>query len=174
MHKLVALLCFFTLSFPAFAQEVKKDNPPLELKIAIPIHHNHRSLNAAEQMHVLVKNVSDVPLRIWTDRYSWGYDNLSFELVGDDGKVQRIKKLPREWSKNFPDWLELKPGDTYVLTVNLLDKTVWENALAGGPGKKPTLVKLRAVYEISPDEQATKHAVWTGKLQTAVDTYAIW
>ncbi|WP_254506928.1 hypothetical protein [Anatilimnocola floriformis] len=175
MQKLLACVCLCTLSLPAFAEEEKPEaNPLLELKIAIPIHHNHRSLNTSGPMHVLVKNVSDAPLRLWTDKYSWGYRNLSFELVGDDGSVTKISKKPREWSKNFPDWLELKPGDTYVLSVDLLDKTVWENAVAATPGKSPTQVKLRAVYQINPDEQATKNAVWTGKLQTAVDTYAIW
>lgn len=155
----------------AGAQEA---NPPLELKIAIPIHHQHRSLNTGDHFHVLVKNVSDAPLRLWTDKYSWGYSNLSFELVAADGTVTQIKKKPRGWDKNYPDWLELKPGDTYVLNVNFGAADIWENAPTAAAGKKPTLVQLRAVYEIAPDEQSTKSAVWTGKLQSAVDTYAIW
>lgn len=154
--------------------EAQEPNPPLELKIAIPVHHQHRSLNTGDHFHVLVKNVSDAPLRLWTDKYSWGYSNLSFEQVAADGTVTKITKKPRGWDKNFPDWLELQPGDTYVLNVNFAAADIWENAPTAAAGKKPTLVKLRAVFEISPDEESTKNAVWTGKLQSAVDAYAIW
>lgn len=165
------LLSLFLLTIVGRAEEPKA---PLELKIAVPIHHQHRSLYTGEQFHVLVKNVSDAPLRIWTDRYSWGYDNLSFEVIGDDGSVTAVKKKPREWSKNFPDWLQLQPGDSYVLTVNFSAKEIWENPPVTLAGKKPTLFKMRAVYEIQPDSQSTKHAVWTGKFESAVETYAIW
>lgn len=154
--------------------EAQEANPPLELKIAIPVHHQHRSLNTGDHFHVLVKNVSDAPLRLWTDKYSWGYSNLSFEQISADGTVTQIKKKPRGWDKNYPDWLELQPGDTFVLNVNFAAADIWENPPKADAGKKPTLVKLRAVFEITPDEQSTKLAVWTGKLQSAVDTYAIW
>ncbi len=149
-------------------------NPPLEVKIAIPVHHNHRSLNTGDHFHVLVKNVSEAPLRLWSDRYSWGYGNLSFEQIGDDGKVTAIQKKPRGWDKNFPDWLELQPGDTYVLVVNFAAADIWDKPPTAAPGKKPTQVKLRAVFEVGPDEQSIKLGVWTGKIQSAVDTYAIW
>lgn len=158
---------------PAVAKDPAEPAPLLELKIAVPIHHGHRSLNTSDHFHVLVKNVSDAPLRLWTDKYSWGYSNLSFELIGDDGRVTAIQKKPRGWDKNYPDWLQLQPGDTYVLNVNFAAKDIWENPPAAG-GKKPTLVKLRAVYQISPDDQSTMHAVWTGKLESATDIYALW
>jgi hypothetical protein len=153
--------------------EAADPNPPLELKIAVPIHHQHRSLNDGDHFHVLVRNVSDQPIRLWTDRYSWGYSNLSFEIVGDDGKATPVRKKPRGWDKNYPDWLELKPGDTYVLNVNLNAADVWENPPRAS-GAKPTQLKLRAVYEITPDEQSAKLGVWTGKIQSGVHTYAIW
>lgn len=167
-------LCIAVLLLTSAELTAQEANPPLELKIAIPIHHQHRSLNTTDHFHVLVKNVSDAPLRLWSDRYSWGYSNLSFELIDGDGKVTKIDKKPGAWDKNFPDWLQLQPGDTYVLNVNFAAKDVWANPPAADAGKKPTLVKLRAVYRIAPDEQSTKHAVWTGELQSAVDTYAIW
>ncbi len=164
----------FALLFLSAATFAEEPNPPLELKIAVPIHHQHRSLYTGQQFHVLVKNVSDAPLRLWTDRYSWGYDNLSFEVIGADGSVTAVKKKLREWSKNIPDWLQLQPGDTYVLTVNFSANEIWENPPEALAGKKPTQFKMRAIYEIKPDDQSTKHAVWTGKLESTVETYAIW
>lgn len=167
---LCALLAFSTGAAYVAAAD---PNPAVEVKIAVPVHHGHRILNEGDHFHVLVKNASDQPVKLWTDRYSWGYSNLSFEIVGDDGKVTAVRKKPRGWDKNYPDWLELKPGDTYVLNVNWNAADIWENPPQAG-GAKPTLIKLRAVYEITPDEQSAKLGVWTGKIQSVVDTYAIW
>lgn len=171
MRRLMGVVVLMLTASGLAAQEA---NPPLELRIAIPVHHQHRSLNTADHFHVLVKNVSNAPLRLWSDKYSWGSSNLSFELVGEDGKVTKVEKKSRGWDKNFPDWLQLEPGDTYVLNVNFAEKDIWENPPAAGSGKKPTLVQLRAVYQVGPDEQSLKHAVWTGEVRSAVGTYAIW
>jgi hypothetical protein len=175
MRHLLMLVCLLSLVpwLPATACAAEA-NPPLELKIAVPVHHGHRSLNEGDHFHVLVKNVSEQPLKLWTDRYSWGYGNLSFELIGDDGKATTIRKKPRGWDKNYPDWLELQPGETYVLNVNFAAADIWENGPKTLAGKQPTPIKLRALYQISPDAESTRLGIWTGKVQSAMETYAIW
>lgn len=163
----------------AFGEE-KADEPKPELavSIAIPVHHTQRSLNTTDHFHVLVTNVSNKTVRVWTDRYSWGYDNLSFEQIDEAGNVTKIHKAPREWSKNFPDWLQLEPGETYVLNVDFYSeraKGVWENVpQADKPGGKAKLVKLRAVYAAQPEMYSQQHGIWTGRIVSPVGTYAIW
>jgi hypothetical protein len=150
---------------------------PVAISIAVPKHHAHRSLNTASHFHALVTNTSDKPVRLWTDRFSWGYDNLSFDLIGDGGEVVRITKNPRDWTKNYPDWLELAPGETYVLNVDFFSdagKEIWDNPPVAEGAAKPKLLKLRAVYEISPDTQSKELGVWTGKITSAAETYAVW
>lgn len=147
---------------------------PITVSIAIPVHHGHRSLNESDHFHVVVRNVSEKPLRLWTDRYSWGYDNLSFEQTLDDGKTTRITKKERGWDKNFPDWLELQPGESYILNVNLFAADIWNDVPTANPKAKPKLVKLRAIYEVQPDDESKKLGVWTGKVASATDTFAIW
>lgn len=154
----------------------KKDAIPTEAitaSIAIPVHHGHRFLNDGDHFHVLLKNVSEKPVRLWTDRFSWGYDNLTFEQLHEDGKTTRIVKKHREWSKNYPDWLELQPGESYVLNVNLFSG-IWENTPGADPQAKPKLVKLRAVYEVREEEESEKLGVWAGKITSTTGTYAIW
>ncbi|QDU25784.1 hypothetical protein ETAA8_08550 [Anatilimnocola aggregata] len=169
------LLLFTLVAFGAVSLRGEDPPPRLELKIAVPVHHHHRSLNTdGDHFHVLVKNVSDQPIRLWTDRYAWGYDNLSFEEIAADGTATPIKKKARDWAKNVPDWLELKPGDTYVLNVNFSARDIWENPPQAKPGAKPTKLKLRGVYQTNPDRESVTHGVWTGKLESAVDTYSIW
>ena len=147
---------------------------PIVVSIAIPVHHDHRSLNEADHFHVIVRNISQKPVRLWTDRFSWGYGNLSFEQVGEGDKIIRIAKKPRAWTKNFPDWLELQAGESYVLDVNLFNADVWENTPAVDPTLKPKVVTLRAIYETRPDEESTKLGVWTGKITSVTEAYAIW
>jgi hypothetical protein len=171
----LAVTCTNVTSADKDMPEIKS---PISVSIAIPVHHGHRSLNTADHFHVVVVNASDKPVRLWSDRFSWGYDNLSFELVADDGAVTPITKKPRGWDKNFPDWLELPPGGSYVLNVDWFSaagREIWENApLAGGAAPKPRLFKLRAVYEIKPDGESKKLGVWTGKIASPVDVYAVW
>lgn len=146
----------------------------ISVSIAIPVHHGHRSLNDGDHFHVVVRNVSEKPLRVWTDRFSWGYDNLSFEQTHDDGKTTRITKKERGWRKNYPDWLELQPGECYVLNVNLFSTDIWNEVPGADPKAKPKLVKLQAIYEVQPDEESKKLGVWAGKVVSATDTFAIW
>jgi hypothetical protein len=169
------LLIAGLLTQPLLADEADPpgDKSAISISIAIPVHHGHRSLDLNDHFHVLVTNVSDKPLRLWTDQYSWGYENLSFEQILDDGTVIEIRKKAREWRKNFPDWLELQPGENYVLNV-LLSPDVWDNAPIADQPNKPKLVKLRAIYKVPPDEQSDKLGVWTGKIVSPVGTYSIW
>lgn len=166
-------LFFLSLNVSSFAQD-----EALSVTIAVPKHHNHRSLNTTDHIHVLITNKSDEAIRLWSDKYSWGYFNLSFELIDEGGMiVGAISKKPRGWGKNFPDWLQIGPGESYVLNVDFFSeqgRNIWSNVPQPRGGAKPHLVKLRAVYEIQPDAQSAKHDVWTGKIKSAVETYAIW
>ncbi len=151
----------------------------LSVTIAIPQHHNHRSLNTTDHIHVLITNTSDEPIRLWSDRYSWGYSNLSFEIIDEGGMaVGKVSKKSRGWNKNFPDWLQIGPGESYVLNVDLFSeqgRKIWDGVPKPiGVSAKPYLVKLRSVYEVKPDEQSRKIGVWTGKIKSSVGTYAIW
>ena len=178
MIRFSLLTLLVTLSTAVLADDsLPESMEPVKVSIAVPVHHGHRSVNEGDHFHVLVTNVSGKPIRLWTDRFSWGYDNLSFELIGDDGKVTRIVKKPKEYDKNFPDWLELEAGGSYVLNVDWFSEQgrgVWENVPAAGGKAKPTLVRLRAVYESMPDDESRKLDVWTGKILSPVQTYAIW
>jgi hypothetical protein len=174
--KAAVTLLSLLLAGPTFAADQKDEL--IAVSIAIPVHHQHRSLNESDHFHVLTKNVSDKPVRLWTDRFSWGYDSLSFELIGDDGSVTRIAKKPRGWGKNYPDWLELAPGESWVINVNWFSpqgREIWENVPVAPEGsQKPKLVKSRHVYGVRPDGESEKLRVCTGKVLSPVGTYAIW
>ena len=170
-------LGFLLTAMNAAGEDIPDPMAAAKVSIAVPVRNGHKSLNDGDHFHVLLTNVSGKPLRLWTDRYSWGYANLSFELVDEAGKVTRIAKKPRGWSKNYPDWLEVEAGGSYVLSVDWTSEQgrgLWENAPSAMGRERPTLVKIRAVYEVQLDDESRKLGVWTGKVTSPVETYAIW
>ena len=86
--------------------------------------------------------------------------------------------MPIAWRKNYPDWLSLRPGESYVLNVDFFSERgqgIWDNApkpTKGGSAKR--LIRMRAVYEVTPDDESAKLGVWTGKVVSPVRAYAIW
>lgn len=88
----------------AFTKKKMVQPSGLSVKIVIPLHGKFRSLYEGTHFHVMITNQTDKTLRLWTDRYSWGYDNLFFEVIERDGKRTKIFKKTKSWNKNFPDW----------------------------------------------------------------------
>jgi hypothetical protein len=147
----------------------------LKLAIAVPIHHDKRSIFLGEKagsFYVVVTNTNDAPVKLWREWCSWGYYNLSFEIDQGGNKVE-VKKKPRGWKKNFPDAQELKPGDSYVIPVSF-DPDTWELPdLKAGPGK-PAEVRMRALFSNELDESAREMGVWSGQVGSPWENYAIW
>jgi hypothetical protein len=177
LQQFLASIVVALLAGDALADDMPDAAAPIRVAFAVPLHHGHRTLNERKHFHVVITNVSDKPVRLWTDRFSWGYDNLSFEAIAADGSVTPIAKRPRDWTKNYPDWHELAAGETWVIDVDWFSdegRAIWEHTPARDAGLKPMLVKLRAVYEVKPDRQSKELGVWTGKITSAEGTYAIW
>lgn len=125
-----------------------------------------------QHFYVIVTNTSAKPLRLWKEWCSWGYYNLTFVSTDGTGKKGIVKKLPRPWTKIFPDWLTIDPGDHMVFEVSF-SETIWQNAPLPPKGKSHK-IKLKAVFEIGEDEQSKIHEVWMGKLSSPEHPYTIY
>jgi hypothetical protein len=157
-------------SFGAPSDEPGK--APLEIRIA-----NFRGLIGVggkyqrHQLHVVVTNVSDEPLRIWDQWNSWGYHNLTLSLKlenGDETELQRFGG--RAWSQNAPDSVELGPGEHYVLAVWLMPEDRKARTNSWGPirirnGDYPWAT-LQAHYEIESESFAESKGVWVGRISS--------
>ncbi len=145
---------------------------PITVEISVPLDRNGlRTIEAAnvrdvtkfQHVHVVVSNSADIPVRLWRQWCFWGYNSLEFELQGPDGKLRRIWKQGRSWHANFPDWWTLPPGELWVIDVYLMP-TIWRlDPLQDLLGRE-TDVRIRPVFSITPDDEATKHRVWTGRI----------
>jgi hypothetical protein len=117
-----------------------------------------------DHFHVVVTNVSEKPAKIWKEWCSWGYFNLSLEARDAEGKVVSISKRPRGWDKNYPDPMEIAPGDHLVINVNFEPYT-WPNSPLSAKSRQAT-IRLKAVYEIREDKYSKEMGVWTGRVSS--------
>lgn len=148
------------------AVEVKPES--LRVSFALPKRGDARTLSLGEsaaEFHVVLTNISSEPVRLWKEWCSWGYFNLTFELEFDDEKPVPVEKTERGWDKNFPDFVEIPPGEHFVLPVRLT-ADVWKFDFVKRGGAEPRRARLRAVYAVEPDDQSRAHGVWTGRVES--------
>lgn len=111
---------------------------------------------------VVVTNMSDTKQKLWKEWCSWGYFNISFEVVLKDGTKCRITKKMRAWTRNGPDYLIVEPQNHFVYNVRFADD-IWQ----GFPEQMSAQdVKINAIIEIEPDEKSQKLGVWTGRIES--------
>ncbi|MFA6281915.1 MAG: hypothetical protein WCY05_05385 [Candidatus Omnitrophota bacterium] len=170
MYKRIFFVSYFLflLFFPSllFAQSPDKE---MTLTLVIPQAHNfserqiYKRFDNKPNFHVLLKNISNKSERIWQEICSSGYENLYFELEVN-GKKILIQKSPKDWSKNYPDYLTINPGEYIVFDVYITTDE-W-----GGLPKvtEKTPVKIKAIYETKeiPLKNSKSYNVWSGKIES--------
>jgi hypothetical protein len=177
MRRIVLLACVF---IAMFAVEVASAEQKAESSLSVRIVPDRIDANETrtidlslpkQHFYVVVTNISDKQLRLWREWSSWGYYNLSFVIKDDDGKTTVVKKGRQAWTRNFPDWTMIPPGDHLVFEVSFLSET-WPTAPVPVQGKSRT-VKMTAVFEIPEDKETKEYQVWTGKVYSPEHTYVI-
>jgi hypothetical protein len=115
--------------------------------------------------HVLWRNNSNRPLRIWAESSSWGYQSLSFEITDATGKHWRALKRKIVLTRNIPTYVTIDAGQTLVKRVYFGDTRAWE----GFPLQKgqPFSVRVHAVFQVAPSPEAAQFAVWTGRIESS-------
>jgi hypothetical protein len=121
----------------------------------------------ARHFHVIIRNIGETPQRIWDETFSWGYEALSFEVVGDDGSVSVIRKKEAVFTRNVPAYWIVDSGGSFVFDVYLGNRKTWDGVPSPGPSCKAA--RLRAVYAVSPDDESKKLGVWTGRVSSTTE-----
>ncbi len=167
----VILLISFVI---AYAEDRES---PFEITLVIPQRLEHRqrqiskSFTNKPEFHVLLKNISDEPQTLWNESCSWGYSNLSFEMVLDGRKIVIEKNPVIEWEKDFPDYWTLLPDEYYVFDI-YITSDIWNFPKIEEASK---VVQLKAIYENTsssriihfkdkPDKKLDNF--WTGQIES--------
>lgn len=64
-----------------------------------------------------ITNTSNRPLDFFTDGNGWGDGTLTIEITAPGGSTRAIRCRPRAYTRNFPGFVRLQPGDTWVRNI---------------------------------------------------------
>jgi hypothetical protein len=106
------------------------------------------------EFHVILRNTSEHPLKIWKERCSAGWFNLSFRIKRTDGTTFEIRKAGRGWTWNGPDPYLVFPKRSFVWSVKFGKDWILPTDL-----KVPTPVQMTAVFEEEQDGDLKKGMV---------------
>jgi hypothetical protein len=173
MNRIAALTCVLLAGFSAGpGPDGPRTAAPLSVRIVPSAFREPGPRRiAAKHFHAVVTNVSEEPVRLWQEWCSWGYFTLSFEVTDQDGRSAVVKKKPRGWDRNTPDWIAIPPGDHLVFDVSF-SEPIWEDA-PSPEGVKPRPVRMKAVYAIPADPETKKHGVWVGQVASPEEAYEV-
>jgi hypothetical protein len=95
------------------------------------------------KLHVVVRNRSNKPARIFDEWNSWGYHQLTFTAEFKNGRSIELKRRGGQiWHANAPDVIELEPGEMYVYEVRL-DSVADSLPLGGDPTNAWGPIRIR-------------------------------
>lgn len=163
---------------PAKEMNAETLAPPAQavrVSIAVPEHFGKRSISQNGSIHVVITNAGGSPVALWREWCSWGYFNLTFEIVDEHGAaLGTVQKKLRGWTKNYPDWLRIEESEHAIRTVNIFDDDIWETgALFNADGNLKKTIRMRAVFSIPRDQETDKNGVWVGTCASPVREYVI-
>ena len=83
-----------------------------------------------------------------------------------------LKKKPHAWTKNYPRFVCLNPGEYFIIDV-YLEKSDWELPFLDKEKEGNFEINLKAIYEIPEDDETKKYNVWTGKIESEIGKYTL-
>lgn len=185
---LVVLLavCFSAAKADAPAAGIQS---PLVVTIAVPEQDGARRLtlsNKDPRFFVVLRNISNHPVRIYAEDSSWGFYNLTLEVTVVDNKplnkplvVTRLWGIGN-WLRNRAQAVTLRPGDEVVREVRVSSDSpglVEQNGTYKPfPLPRPTdtrRVQMRAVFTEKDDNQIAQLHVWSGRAASKTRDYEV-
>lgn len=119
-----------------------------------------RPESGSTQVTVIFRNPSPEPLLVWTLNNSWGWENLSFNLVRN-GKPVFIRRRMNPWfSKNGPDFMQVSPNGERRLVIDIKDSS-WTSSSPSIKALDPNDV-IVVNYSVPDSPDAEMLSVWTG------------
>ena len=113
---------------------------------------------------VILKNRSTQEYRFWELRNSWGWRSISILLKeGGAGKAEILRRKTRAWTRNFPSFSRIPPGQELKLAIDLRDGT-WVVPQSVDLASKSYSVGVQIEIEFSAE--AEKHGVFIGILES--------
>jgi len=129
--------------------------------------------DTTSHFHVVLTNTSALPLKIFADSNSWGYDALSFRIK-DGARTIEAKKPPAIFTRNIPQTITIGAGQAHVVDVYFGDPKKWLGFELPANGEKQ--MELCADFSVKASEEAVAQNVWIGRVSSEcpVFTFVRW
>jgi hypothetical protein len=171
---MIAWFAGATFSFAA-------SHAPLEVSIAIPEQTGDTTHKTREMVgylrwgyyyymedkepphfHVVIRNVSGKPQRLWPELWGKGYQSLTFEVSSVSGQkwVASMQDAPVK-QDSAPDSM-LAPGECMVVDIYYTDRKTWGDGFWLSPGNPTGMVTLRAIFTQAKGDVG----MWTGRAES--------
>jgi hypothetical protein len=148
-----------SVSAPPFVLAIVADRAGISMAHST----RHDSELPNRDFYVLLSNGSKQPQTVWEDWNSWGYYAISFELTTNDGKKYVLSKRQTGFTKNYPSWVVIEPGEHVVYPIHLNE---WRETRPALPKTAELPITLKAIYEIAPTPESGQYKVWTGRVES--------
>jgi hypothetical protein len=139
--------------------------PPLRISLALPAINNETHpvlwVNQDIQYYVVLENVSNQSIKIWTDGNSWGGRKLEIRLFDAGNKVVHVKPKKIRYPKNYPEHWIILPGQTIVYPITLNSDT-WNIPPSLREGKN----KIQVILRMGESPEGRKMDVWSGQIES--------
>lgn len=109
-----------------------------------------------------LSNHGGAAIKIWQLGSQWGDYNLSFQINGETGTIQFVKR-PQIYTVNVPVSVALQPGDSEIWPFDLSDGSWQSNSDA----EVNTAKNLTAIFEIEETQASKELGIWTGHITSA-------
>jgi len=116
------------------------------------------------QFFLVIYNDTKVATKILSEKCSWGYESLSFELKNPAGKITAITRKPKGWDKNAPVGNDIASIGLSERRIDFGDNT-WKGFPAGVAGRLDGW-KFRAVFAVPAQKLLTEKGFWTGRVES--------
>jgi len=172
-YSFIVTLVFIVLSpIASKAENISKSPWALEIvsadKNELPKTNDH-PIHPIKKIDVILRNISEKPQRIWKESNSWGYSVLYFEVVDEKSGKNYIRKKPKNWRKNFPEFLTIDAGQSLVYNISFMNED-WDIFSSFFKLKN---FNIQAILDIPEDSQAKQYGVWTGTAKSNVLKFEI-
>lgn len=110
-----------------------------------------------------IANASQTLVRIWSTRFSLGYDSIYFLVHALNGNSCLIRRKPTIWTVNVPDFVSMQPLQIHVEKFELNDGT-WE--LSDCSIDLHAAIDIGAVVDIASNGDTDTYGIMTGHFES--------
>lgn len=119
-----------------------------------------------DYLSVKITNTDSQFINLWEEWNYWGWGMISFILkdIQTNNEYFISRKIEREWTENFPSYINIEPGESINLKFDIKDNYWLKNE--GFESLKGKKFKIKAILQVKETPEAKKYQIYTGRIES--------